>query len=253
MADPYLGNGVQLTSDGALTLKGVRSTTWPGSLNIADKNGLRVDTATGNAWVHPPHKAEARVLGLGATAGFTPSTTTRVPGGGFLFAVGQGDVGDIPVTAGTTRPTNNSTFISATTATSVSLTNTQSTTAAVTVIQTGTLGTILTGSVTPPLAANYSGSCGIGTRAATTVGGVTYNTYNEYFAVAYNQQPIGGITTLTRTDLFSVAPGGTVSVSFSLYYRGELPAANGGAQLYYGANFCFVFIQQDRAFSTGDA
>lgn len=255
MADPYLGNGVQLTTDGALTIKGARTGTWPSTINIADRNGLRVDSTTGNAWVHPVYKSEASVLGLGATSGFTPSTSTRVPGGGFAFYVGQTQVGTDAITAGTTRPTNLSTFITATTATSVSLTNTQATSAAAIVTQTGSLGSILSGlgNTQTALVTAYTGTCAIGTRAVATVSGTTYTTYNEYLSLLYASQPNGGIGTQTRVDLYTVPAGATITVSFSLYYRGELPVADGGAALYYGSNFCFVELQQNRPFSTGDA
>lgn len=253
MADPYLGNGVQLTTDGALTIKGARTGTWPSTINIADRNGLRVDAATGNAWVHPAYKSEVSVLGLGSTSGFTASTSTRVPGGGFAFYVGQSKVGSDNVTAGTTRPTNLSTILTATTSTSVTLTNTQSTSAAATVTQTGSLGAVLSAEAVNGLIGVFTGTCAIGTRAIATVAGSTYTTYNEYLALVFDDKPNGGIGTQTRTDVYSVPPGGTITVSFALYYRGELPATNGGAALYYGSNFCFVHFQQDRAFSNGDA
>jgi hypothetical protein len=69
-----VGAGFVVNPDGSLGLNGPRSILWPygtsGACTVANANGLRIDTATGNLWAEPPD------IRTGASQNNTGSTVT---------------------------------------------------------------------------------------------------------------------------------------------------------------------------------
>lgn len=237
MAEPALGPGTTLDTNGDLTLKGPVSSQWPTDQGlITSRNGLRVDPTTGNAWVKAPF---SYTQSAAAPSGYSPAPridTNRHPGGIAYYNVGTplGSPQDLAVTTG--GAVTNVGFSG-----QVGLwTNPYDEPASVRLTTSGVLGAL----IFPP---NNLGTQPLGEMAAGLHTDVRWNgqqasLYTENLAASFGATNgvSGSISHCSRTDHFTVNAKATFIAYITPYYRSTLNGS--GGRVYYKDTYLTVQI-----------
>lgn len=246
MADPALGKGLTVTSEGDLTLKGVREQDWnTGWGSIDTTNGLKVDPTTGNAWVRPAPRGFQSIIGDGGALYSPGWDTSRYPEGLYTHTVAYpganfSDAGNIA----TYRPVSAGASFSWTNPSAVNYVDFK-------ITASGVFGSIIAAAGPGGIGPTASMSCGL--MLALTVNGVLTNHHVEYHASSLGDSSSGGIAGLSRTFAFTLTPSGTLTVSCQTYFRSVFYStpANSGGNMFWRDSFLFIDARQQAAFTDG--